>query len=258
MARKTKYYISCSISPGKYMKWAEGELLKVDVLRHFKLRGRKGTYSKTQSHLVPAPYAFLVSQLLGEVKFGEILNMHEARRRQAYAARVLDLFGEELWEYTLDATSFRSRVLTPILQRQLWGVHDAYLPSIQAAIAGGEDREPTMAEVVRFYLEDDPVSPGYIATYRRNMLYIPEPRWHLGTILGKSKAPERYYRQTLLDHDKIMEAVRNEEAPKLSPAGIPVLRHTEVKVIAKAQLSGWFIEELQLVVGDLELPAYRF
>ena len=124
MARAAKYHLECSVTPDAYMKWAEGELIKVEVKRNLKRRGKK------QAHLVPAPYVYLISQLLGEAKFARDHNIHEARRRQSYAAKVLNLFGEELWEYKLDAASFRSRVLTPILQCQLWGVHDAYLPSI--------------------------------------------------------------------------------------------------------------------------------
>ena len=80
----------------------------------------------------------------------------------------MEAFGEELEEHK-ELTSrgpvtsaWRSTVLTPILQRQLQGVPDAYAPSLDAGV-GLDDKDGegglTIAAVTEFYLGSDPVHP---------------------------------------------------------------------------------------------------
>ena len=77
-------------------------------------------------------------------------------------------------------SAWQSKVLTPILQRQLQGVSDAYTPSIDAGVGPDEndddnnnsvEGELTIAAVTKFYLATDPVHPDCIPFYVRNLVY---------------------------------------------------------------------------------------
>jgi hypothetical protein len=132
---------------------------------------------------------------------------------------MLDLFGYELDRFHGEAADFRSKVYTPVLQRQLKGVHDAYAPSIKRAIAQS-DEDPTIAQVTRFYLGNDPLDPRCIPCYRRNIIYSREALWHLAIITGKMKFDSaKDFESSLFYSDLIHNDLQ--KCPKPCARGIP-------------------------------------
>jgi hypothetical protein len=236
------------------MSWTEGELRTV-MLGQYRRRAKSNSqmiaYSQRQ---VPAPYDRIVSQLIAEDMYARGHDCHEASRRQNYAREVLDAFGEELNEFKesgLPPASFRSQVLTPILQRQLRGVHDAYTPSIKAGI-NSKKSELSIQDVTKFYLQVDPTNPALIRSYRRNLLYLPEPRWHLGILFGAPVRPGReatdHFNKVRANHDAIMQSLAV-EGHKLGKSNVPLLSHVEVASIFDEGLEAFFEEELGEVVS---------
>ena len=119
-----------------------------------------------------------------EASHGVKCRGHEARRRQTFAKEVLHKFWAELHQPRDSLKGFRSVVLTPILQRQLWGIEENYRPMVEDAVAQG-GQEPTIKQATKFYLERDPTDYRWIGTYRRNLLYVPEAQWHLRALMKK-------------------------------------------------------------------------
>lgn len=164
---------------------------------------------------------------------------HEALRRSGYVRDILQLLGRELKTYRGNdgGKNFRSKVLNPILMRYLWGVPDSYTPSVREGIAafaksflkatglaGAKARKKdgksvlTITDATIFYLSVDPLDPDYIPHYRRNLVYVPEPRWHLVTLADPNKFGDiETFNDVRHHHDYVMEAVRRErkKAPPL-------------------------------------------
>ena len=159
------------------------------------------TVNYTQYQL-PAAYQRLIGQLAAEQSHANRHNSHESRRRQMYARRVLDAFAKELLENNaqppegrIPPESFRSKVLTPILQRQLHAVHDAYLPSVRAAMTRTGEASLTISRVTEIYMGRDPTLAYLAPLYRCHLLYVPEPRWYLGVLINPALLgdPEFYF-----------------------------------------------------------------
>lgn len=252
--------LRCSINIEQFMTWKPGEL-RIVQLGEEHITGRTKTIQYTDVE-VPAPYDRLVSQLIAEIRYSAGQNavkndIHESRRRQFYAKRILDAFSKELKGFKdsgIPPTSFRSKILTPILQRQLSGLPDAYTPTVRAAVSTIVGEEPTIEDVTRFYLDDDPVDPAFIASYRRGLLHVPEPRWHLALVAGvASMTPTQdsidHYAKVRRNHDEIMEAITAmQEFKEYDEVGLPLLTHTEVKAILDEGLETFFEHELNYVV----------
>ena len=100
---------------------------------------------------------------------------------------VLDLFVEELNRIPPSAPHlFRSRVLNPILQRQLRGVSDHEPKAIRKEIKFGKDARVSIADAASFYLAKDPLDQSLSRTMLRNLLYVWSVRLSLGYLLPKS------------------------------------------------------------------------
>ena len=200
---------------------------------------------------IPIPYARLVDQFAMEDDHADSDLGYEAVRRQSYARQMLDAFGKELQDFRGPDKDFRSSVLTPVLQRQLQGVPDCYAPGIFSAIAPDSVEEITISDTTSFYLSADPLDPTYIPSYRRNMVYIREVRWHLAILMNKGRVGDRVFYQLMLEnHDMIMNAlkasVEAEEAP--SDDSFPLLSDVEVQALVFERIDGFFQEELKRVV----------
>lgn len=84
----------------------------------------------SRSRFIPCAYLRVIYQLATEVFHGELDLSHEAQCRSSYAQCVLNATGDELDSETViktdgsAAAAWRSKVLTPILQRRLNGVPD--------------------------------------------------------------------------------------------------------------------------------------
>ena len=250
MGSSPVFMLRCKLTTRGFLSWRRGELREIEVGRT-PPQGRKGKQVAKPVYTtqeIPAPYDHIVSQLLCEEAHGEADHGHEARRRQTYAQRVLDAFWKEIKEYDDEPEMFRSKVLTPILQRQLWGVQENYSPMVRAGVRNGEGN-PTIKDATKFYLKDDPTDPEWIPSYRRNLLHIPEARWHLGLIMGVSKlgCPEAYntvrHNQDLLDAKVDDSNVDNER--------VPLLKVLDLQVIISEHLETFFHQEMDLVVCTL-------
>jgi hypothetical protein len=248
------YGFRCRIAATQFMSWTKDELRPVTLNRLTIAKGSE-TPRKTIFE-IPAAYHRIVCQLIAEIQLGVRTDQHEARRRETYARKVLDAFGKELEGFT-DFTKpamekFRSAVLTPILQRQLYGVPEAYTPSVHRAVMQNHS-ELTIKAATEFYLSDDPTDPENIPNYRRNLLYAQEARWHLGRVMqihsdkAKVAVHVEYYNRFLEDHDRIMAGVK-EGYEGYHESGSPYLTQAERSAIAREQLTLFFAEELAMQV----------
>ena len=256
------------------MNWRLGELREVKVKVTRKRKNRQSHESKTHKIRIPAPYDRIIAQMNAEHTHANIYRAHEAIRRQSYVNECLDEFAREILEYKGPAIEFRSKVLTPILQRQLQGVPDAYGPGVSNAMLDeGEKGPPTILQATQFYLSLDPTDPTHIPMYRRNLVYIPEARWHLCVVMGKTWPgfPDPYNR-VLRDQDVLAKAFEKEnqayedeedeesddpsdvinkyfqDLPDIDQTDIPVFSQTEVMVILNERLEAFFRRELSRVV----------
>jgi hypothetical protein len=171
---------------------------------------------------IPVVYAQVLHQLCTEVSHANINKGHEAQRRAAYADQVTDLFAHEIYERRdlsrqgSAASNWRSKVLTPIIQRQIAGVPDAYRPAVHAGILDPEDDDPyadetkdlsramTIGDATLFYLSRDPTDPALIPEYRHNLLYTRELRWYLATLLGHTKVDDiEGYNMSIFTQDQM-------------------------------------------------------
>jgi hypothetical protein len=238
------------------MDWKEGELREVQLGRPRRLPNSKELTTAFTTFEVPAPYDRIVSQLIAEDMFVDTYYSHESHRRRTYARRTLDAFGQELVEFKKTGdpvVGFRSKVLTPILQRQVEGVLDTYTPTVCTAL-NATKTQPSIQDATQFYLRYDPVDPVFIRSYRRNLLYLPEPRWHLGLVMGvasiSKEAAVKHYLMVREHHNTIMKALEVMGHHEVDENNVPLLSHVEVAAIIREGLADFFDEELQRVVGN--------
>ena len=199
-------------------------------------------------------YHELVCQLVSEDIHSETNTCHEAARRGAYARRVLDAFAEELNQIKDCSDSamvrFRSKVLTPIVQRQKSGVPDFYTPAARRGVKGSPG-PLTIEEATSFYLGEDPTDPRIIPYYRRSILLLPHVRWFLGFLM---KAPpdngaNEYY-ANVLDHQDSITAGLLESHPGWHRDGVLRLSSVEIECISEEGLELYFAIELQKEVSN--------
>lgn len=148
-----------------------------------------------------------MAQLILEDKHAKEYCGHEVVHQQSYTNEVLDEF-TEIIESQGPEVDFHSRVLTPILQCYLWGITNAYGPSVHSAILNTRAEELTIRMVTEFCLSKDPTNSGFIPTYHCNLIYIPEVRWHLGVIMErKSIGGSLAYNGVRIDYNLIMQTL---------------------------------------------------
>ena len=252
-----KYDFDCRLGAKQFLNWKRDELRTV-TLEYTRKRkgGKKRNQIVHQKFSIPAAYHQLVYQLVSEIDLADDHDFHEARRRQVYARQILDLFGQELLGfrgYTPEAmVAFRSKILTPILVRQLWGIDDAFTPYVEAAIKGTQ-QDLTIEAVTTFYLKDDPADPSLIPTYRRNLLYVPMARWCLGRAMWNPDSPKAidYYRRFLDDHDDIIDSLKQTGLQGEDENGFPLLTDVEAAAIGKEDLEIFFKKEMERLVRPI-------
>ena len=181
---RSPHFVKCEITERNFLWWRPDELRPIEVGVLENIDGKPVPVYGTVH--IPAPYDRILAQLLAEIEHGTKCTGLESRRRQTFAREVLYEFWVEIQRRQDENgnQSFRSRVLTPILQRQLRGVEENYRPVVEEAVACGGD-EPTIEQATKFYLKHDPIDRRWIRRYRRNLLYVPEVRWHLAVVMGK-------------------------------------------------------------------------
>lgn len=254
---RSKYLFKGKTSARKFLEWTDDELRVVEMQRVVKKRGKATTrHTDWKEYAIPAPYQRIVCQLVAEDLHARSTsnNTHEAIRRQTYAKKALDAFGKELYKLTSPPTpSFRSKVLTPILQRHVEGVPDAYAPTVRAAIAGGNDPGEfglSIQAVTEWYLRGDPVKSDNMALFRRHLLYLPDVRWHLGVLVKPrtGAAAKEFYILVRANHDKIMADITEHGPPEAAEreGDPPPLTMTEVSVLVSEGLDELFRPELEV------------
>lgn len=241
-----RFYVQCTTTIHTFVSWTKDELRPFRL--GTKVTRRDGSEDITyQDHLILAPYDRVLCQLAAEDSHGDTNTSHEACRRQCYAQRVLDEFALEFTAYRGTPTDFRSVVLSPILQRQLRGVQDSYLPCVNGAI-GGSPSDPTLEQVTNLYLGIDPTDPELAASYRRNILFVPEARWHLGTVIGSfSTADIAMYNRVRANQDLLMSWLKEcgEDDDDTEPI---VFSPLMVTIVKDEGLDLFYGRELSLVV----------
>jgi hypothetical protein len=218
--------------------------------------------------LIPAPYDRILAQLLAENAHAQHDHAHEAYRRQAFVQRVLNEFHMEARKYSGSRRAWRPRTLTPILARQFLGVDENYGPSVAAAVGQG-NKNPTIAQATEFYLKMDLTNPRWILNFRRNLVHIPEARWHLGIVLGVNAiGGRRDYDRVQRNQDRLtmhFQALAKANGPPMpeplntdksdnepEPMNVddfPPYSKAEVEVITSERLEVFFAEELDCVVS---------
>jgi hypothetical protein len=275
---RLKYTFRHRFKPQNFLSWNEGQLKKVKISKEKKVRGEDTRIIHSKTTSIPLLYVQIIAQLLAEDEHGDFNQGHEALRRGSYARQVLAAVAREIRVYTGPNSDFRSKVLNPILQRYLRGIPDNYTPAICTAISGDKKTEPTIGQVTTFYLALDPTDPTFIHDYRRNLIYLTEPRWYLGILLGNYSIKDvSHFNRIQNHHDKVMVALRRavkrtERTKKfnkvqtpppeesdydspLEPPRVPRFSKPEIEVIVDEHLEGWFKKELNEVVGaSLHVP----
>ena len=212
MTISRKYMIICDFPIERFMYWEAGELLPARLGKLRKRANKNATFHTWKDKQLPQPYARIAEQLNLEDLHGIEDDGHESIRRQAYARFVLEAFGKELDAYKGSAASFRSKVFTPILQRQLQGIPDAYAPTLTRKISLARPCGPvTIHDATAFYLGIDPLNPLCIGGFRRNLIYIREARWHLAVRLGNINVESKDHFEWYLDnHEVVLKALKTE------------------------------------------------
>lgn len=224
-----------------------------------------------KTRYIPVPYARIAHQLYHEHTHGEVSLVYEAQRRGDYAARVLDAFGMEIRACKHLETDgphagrWHSAVLTPILQRQIYGIPDTVASWAHEGIKyalrdppadkndgnGGhnddddddDNRNLTIYDVTKFYPSGDPLNPQTIPIFRRNLLLIREARWHLAVLSGVADQNDTaYFTLTVEDQDTLLQVQEGEEpaVPDSNATGIPGFGPLERGIIRRENLVSFF------------------
>jgi len=170
-----------------------------------------------------------------------------------YAQCILEVFGKELEGYKGAQEDFCSKVLNPVLQRQLRGPPDSYAPPLIDYMSSKTYSKVTLANTMVFYLSVDPLDPGCIPSYCRNLIYIREARWHLLVLKKEIKiGSAQEFNWSIGNHELILDALEHddevEEDPEDDADPVPRLGFTEVLVILYEGLTTYFVKELLKVV----------
>lgn len=244
-----QYRFSCTLTVDSFLYWTAGQLHPIRYGKRRKIPKKQGYKVQWTTVNVPVPYVRLVDQFIKEDKHGDHDRGHEALRRQSYARQMLDMFAAELVNFEGRESNFRSRVLTPVLQRQLQGVPDCYSPAIRESVARTDVNSITISDATDFYLSIDPLDPKFIASYRRNMLYIREARWHLSIVMEKTKVEDTsYFNIFIEDHDLIMRELKLSVARGDAEEEGNPLTKVEVEALVFEEIDSFFDDELELVV----------
>ena len=233
-----------------FMTWERDETRLVTAktfTNEKKAYGRISRKTHCHEYSVPAAYQRIIDQLAKEEEHGLRDSAHEPQRRLTYVQKTLDALYEELKTYfdvpDANAVKYRSAVLTPLLQRQLMGVDENYMPPVRDAISNGRGT-PTIEHATEFYLSIDPTEPDWIPTYRRNLIYIPEARWHLGIVMGKwSIGSAQSHSMIEKNTDLLLR-----DCDSNSDGELPLFNQTEVAVIVSESVEQFFEDELERVV----------
>ena len=245
-----KYSVECQFGLESFLRWGQDEVAKILVCKRIKVLNRTGIRIKKKEMEIPAAYVRLIDMFNKLEEHGLFDHSHEGQRRSSYAERMIEELGKELWSTSVVGKEFRSKVLNPVMQRHKLGIPADYTPTVERAVSRG--RQPTIRDATRLYLEHDPVDPAAIHSYRRNVIYIPEARWHLGIMLGVIKIDnEEVFHDFHTNTDTmILDRKTNPPNPiEHNSQGVPAYTRIETEVIINEGLEVFFKDELGIDVG---------
>ena len=281
---RRKYFYYVWFSRKLFCQWTPGQTKRVHYGQYRKIRNKQGSRVQSKCRYIPAAYIRLLHQLHNESRCGTDSLIYEAQRRASYAGRVLDAFGEELELYPEleddgpEAKAWRSAVLTPILQRQIYGIPDTVTSWVHEGILCalvdpsaddgsnnnnenvGEDDNTvlTIAHATRFYLSSDPVDPDVIPILRRNLVLTREMRWHLAITLNKFSVDDmEFFVTTVENQDRLLECPAPNEIlmdiPESNRTSVPAFSPLETEIILREKLREFF-DELNNIVCIESVP----
>jgi len=213
--RRKYHFQPLELTAESFLQWTAEDVHDISFGSIRKVVRKKAWRPQWKTRRIPLPYIRLIHQLQLEDEHGNSNQGHEAQRRKSYAQRVLDQLAEELEAVKEPGPQWRSKVLTPIMQRQLQGVCDTYSPSVEAAVYAGDpldsddenEEEVTIGDATYFYLDRDPLDPSEIPNYRRNLIYVHQMKWHLAIVLQKFPVTSiAFYNKSLANHDTQMKS----------------------------------------------------
>lgn len=193
-----------NFGPGLF-EYSSKELMELEVcriLRNPREQIKKGEISNPhlmttgngKKFRINAGYRTVLLGLLREVEFESVDQVKSAKCnfRAHYLVKVLDAFAAELnnpgdRKRLLDEKPyhFRSKVLNPLLQRQMRGVSDNSPDEVEKAVGRTDD------DAHVFYHGEDPLAPEGRKLAIRNLLYVPSVR--LSFLVLYSQCTNKYY-----------------------------------------------------------------
>lgn len=183
-----------------------------------------------REHRIHAGYRRVLTGFIWEIEFMIVdkIATHNCLHRGVYLSKVLDLFAEELESVPKNAgVRFRSRVLNPLLQRQLQGICDQEPGMIE------KDVGETLEGAAKYYLKLDPLDPKHTNKMLHEILYIWPVRLSLSPVQGSERRYERGRKNTeflLIERSNITD----------DEAALPGLRRYEYRVIKVEQLQAYY------------------
>jgi hypothetical protein len=166
----------------------------------------KATYRK-----LPFGYLRVLLGFIREIEFmtTDQLKSHNCLFRATYLMKVIDQFVLELPRISSAAPErFRSRVLNPILQRQLAGLPDHEPKSIRDHVGR------THKDSAKFYLVNDALDPRFRMELLRNLLYIWSVRLALGFLNNPGQCTEDAFETVISNTEALVQgrlAVEDDE-----------------------------------------------
>jgi hypothetical protein len=196
------------------------------------------------TYTVHKGYLRVLAGLNADISHGPVHKSGNAYFRMTYAQFVIDKLATELEDSGPkkgSEASWRSKILNPILQRQLNGYHDHEAPMLKAHFDGLEGAE-LQTEINKFYLSQDPLAALVQPALRRGILYVTEPRWFLGINDDKRK-DSKHYDFCRANTTTILSELSEQEDR-------PVLQAHEVCLIVLENLEDYYREDAQHAVSS--------
>ena len=275
--RKYSFKLTPRFSADIFCQWTPGETRKIEYGLSRKPRGKEKSRVTYKPWYIPTPYVQLVSQFMHENAHGLESFNFEAQHCGSYAGCVLEALGVELDACpTLvndgpHAWKWRSTVLTPILQRHIYGIPDTIASWVHSGIVcvlkdppsdensndggnedgggGGDDdddeRELTISDMTRFYLGADPLDPSVIPTLCRNLVLIREARWHLAVVLEKASIHDAaFFVKTIESQDFLLDPPEGQlpDVPQTNLTDVPPFTPAELEVLRDGRLTSFYTE----------------
>ena len=260
---REKYEFERCLALSQFLLWEVNELRQIKFCILKRKKGEEPERLKV-SRDIHVAYARVVDQFVLECEHAKEHLGHEAVRRQSYAMEMLDLFAEEVMAYEGPAVEFRSKVLTPVLQRHLFGLPDGNASTVSRAIRP-DGQPPTIKDATIFYLTADPLDPRWIPNYRRNAIAIPQVRWHLRILIDEFQCYPNsivgyyaYYNSVLQNQVELMARIADLREIDAVHNGIPLFKLPHVVVIVCERLDIFYEKELERVVRHIPILSYYF